>query len=92
MATRVKPIKHIPGAFDPNPVYDKLGHRLAELAAAWRTHKTQDLVERYHHVLLTLLELGWNDNLDVELELPDELMPAAYFERYERISMAESHD
>jgi hypothetical protein len=84
MATEVKPIKRVVGAFSANPVYDELGHRLAELAAAWRSHHDLDLVRRYHTVLLCLLELGWDEELDVELELPAELMPPEYFHRYEQ--------
>ena len=78
MRTKVKPIARIKGAFSSNPTYDELGHKLAELAAAWRTHKTPDLVERYQDVLRTLLKKGWSDNLDVELELPREHMPSEY--------------
>jgi hypothetical protein len=35
MATEVKPIERIEGAFSSNPVYDELGHKLG---AAWRIH------------------------------------------------------
>ncbi len=86
MAAEIKSIPRVIGAFSSNLIYDELGHKLAELAAAWRTHKKPELVQRYHHVLLTLLELGWDDELDVELELPNELMPAEYFLRYEKMT------
>jgi len=75
--------KRVAGAFSSNPVYDQLGQKLADLAAAWRGTKDPQLVRRYQAVLLTLLELGWKDDLYVELELPDELMPPEYFQRYE---------
>jgi hypothetical protein len=84
MATEVKPIERVEGAFSSNPVYDELGHKLAELAAAWRTHKTPDLVQRYQNVLGVLLELGWKGNLDFELQLPREHMPQQYMDRRKR--------
>lgn len=69
----------IAGAFSSNPVYDELGQKLADLASAWRRTKDPALARRYQAVLLTLLELGWDEGLDVELELPYELMPPEYF-------------
>lgn len=78
--------EHVAGAFSKNPVYDALMWKLANLAGEWRGTKKPELVQRYHHVLLALLELGWDDELDVELELPNELMPAEYFLRYEKMT------
>jgi hypothetical protein len=79
METIKTKIDWIPGAFSPNPVYDALGEKLTELRWEWSKTKAPDLVRRYQAVLLTLIDLGWDKKLDVDLELPDELMPAEYF-------------
>ena len=72
--------------FSDNPLYDELMRKLGELDAQWRGTKSDTLVQRYHHVLFALMELGWTgkgqDALDVELELPDELMPPEYFQLF----------
>jgi hypothetical protein len=54
------------------------------LGINWALHGASTIVERYQHVLLTLLELGWNGNLDVELELPRKYMPPQYHRRHEQ--------
>lgn len=81
--------KRIKGALSDNPVYEELLYKLADLAGEWRETKQDKLVRRYQAILLCLYELGWDEELDVELELPDELMPPEYFQRYERIAKAE---
>ena len=58
--------------------YNQLLDRLSYLAGLWRRLKTDEVAERYHAVLRTLLELGYREWLDVESELPDELMPPEY--------------
>ena len=58
--------------------YDELQNRLAYLAGLWRRVKSDEVVERYHIVLKTLLELGFREWLDVESELPRDLMPPEY--------------
>jgi hypothetical protein len=78
MATQVKSIERVIGSFSDNPVFDALGHRLAELSAAWGSTKDVELVARYNVVLLSLIELGFNDSLDLDVCLPDELMAAEY--------------
>ena len=83
-------IERVKGAFSDNPVYDELMYKLAELSARWRGSKEPALVTSYQHVLLTLIEPGWSgsghDALDVELELPDSLMPPEYFQLFEKTS------
>jgi hypothetical protein len=82
MATTVKPIKRVVGSFSDNPTFDELGHRLAEIAATWRSTKASDLVERYNAILLSLIELGYNEALDIELCLPDEFMSFEYRQKH----------
>ena len=78
MATEVKPIKRVIGTFSDNPVYDEMLHKLAELSAAWGSTKAPALVQRYNVVLLSLVELGFNDSLDIDICLPDQLMALEY--------------
>jgi hypothetical protein len=46
--------------YSENSTYDELMRKLAELAGEWRGSKDPVLVERYQHVLLTLIELWWS--------------------------------
>lgn len=70
-------VKH---GYSDNPIYDELLWKLSELAGLWRRTKDETVVTRYHHILLSLLELGYDEALDAELELPDHLMPSEYLE------------
>jgi hypothetical protein len=68
--------------FTTNPVYDALERQLAKLAAKWRGTKSAKIIEQYHDVMNTLMELGWDDTLDMDAELPEEHMPKQYIERH----------
>jgi hypothetical protein len=78
MATYVEPIERIVGAFSDNPVYDALGHRLAEIAATWHTTQAPDLIPRYNAVLQCLVEMGYSDVIAADLHLPDQFMSLEY--------------
>jgi hypothetical protein len=68
MATKVEPMERLVGSFSKNLVYDALLHRLAEISARWASRQdAKDLVERYNAVLITLLELGFQEPSDIEL-------------------------
>ncbi|MCI0712584.1 MAG: hypothetical protein L0154_20680 [Chloroflexi bacterium] len=69
--------------FDDNPVFDKLMNELAYLAGYWRETKEDTLVERYQTILRALVFIGYAEELPLELELPDALMPAEYLELFE---------
>jgi hypothetical protein len=62
---------------------DTLETKLGWLAARWRgTRDAQEaavLVRHYQAILRCMIELGYHDSLDVDAELPDELMPTEYF-------------
>jgi hypothetical protein len=50
--------------------------RLGDIAARWRSLKTDDVVEEYHALFAELIEDGWNPHfLDFDQALPRELMP-----------------
>lgn len=72
--------------YSEDPTFDRIMDELGWLAGAWRETKEQTYVTKYQVLLRALLEMGWDDELDIELLLPDELMPPAYFARYENDS------
>ena len=59
---------------------------LAHLAMHWRgtppPAEEQEAIRRYRAILTCMLELGLDHPLDIDSELPDELMPEAYFDRF----------
>jgi hypothetical protein len=65
---------------------EQMEESLAHLALHWRGHTTpedsEELVRRYNAILTCMLKLGLDHPLDIDSELPDELMPQAYFERF----------
>ena len=69
--------------FSDDPVYDVLINKLGMLAGEWRATKSDEVVQQYDTVLRTLLMLGWRDPLDVDVELPERLMPQAYLQLFE---------
>jgi hypothetical protein len=69
--------------YSEDPTLDHIMDELAWLAGAWGETKDQTYVTKYQVLVRALLEMGWNDELDIELLLPDDLMPQAYFARYD---------
>lgn len=75
-----------------NDLIEKLERQLARLANEWRKqHSISDLdaaqatVEEYHSIFMKLWELGWDgEGLLPDSELPDNLMPEYYFERWKK--------
>lgn len=64
----------------------EMEHSLSLLAARWRsrqnTPEAPEIVRRYQSILRCMIELGYHDSLDVESELPDELLPQEYFDLF----------
>jgi hypothetical protein len=63
--------------FPTDPKIDELERKLSELAYEWRRTKKSKLVRQYHKTYRELQGLGWNERLDFDSRLPDELMPSA---------------
>lgn len=71
---------------------DKLELRLAQLANQWRKEhsigKVQTakiIVDEYHLIFSNLWALGWNgEGLLPDSELPDEIMPEYYIEKWKQ--------
>jgi hypothetical protein len=58
----------------------KLHRKLTDVLSSWvKTHSDGD-VKRYWQVYYAMRELGWDNTLDVDIELPMELMPPEYRE------------
>ncbi|MEM9954850.1 MAG: hypothetical protein AAF846_24805 [Chloroflexota bacterium] len=65
-----------------DPTFNTIMHELGCLAGTWRKTKNHEYVKKYQILCRALLEMGWNDELDLETLLPDNIMPKEYFERY----------
>lgn len=70
-----------PLGLSDNPTFDILMWELSQQAGEWRETQSADAVRKYHAVYNCLIALGWADELDLELMLPDDLMPQAYQDR-----------
>lgn len=61
---------------------DALETRLGHLAARWRgtqnPNEAEAIVRQYQSILLWMIEMGYQDTLDVDAELPDEYLPGEY--------------
>lgn len=73
--------------YPTDPEMNQLQGHLGDLAADWRDvarglDGQDQIVREYHATMERLYELGWDDVLDVEAELPDYLMPGEYLRRH----------
>jgi hypothetical protein len=59
-------------------IQETLLDKLGELVGEWRATKSDEVAKQYQAVLRTLLMMGWSGELDVDMELPDRLMPDEY--------------
>ncbi|MEO1286715.1 MAG: hypothetical protein AAFV93_03030 [Chloroflexota bacterium] len=66
-----------------DPTFDAMMHELGILAGTWRETKDTAYVKKYQILCRALLDMGWDDELDFELLLPQELMPEEYYTRYQ---------
>ena len=70
--------------YSEDPTFDRIMDELGWLAGAWRETKEENYVNKYQTLLRALLEMGWDDELDMELLLPKEKMPQEYYSRYSK--------
>ena len=61
---------------------DALETKINQLTPSWRsaalnneTEKAEAIVRQYQAVLRCMMELGFKQELDIDAELPDELLP-----------------
>jgi len=77
--------------YPTEPLLRQLQIKLGGLAVEWRglhhrgDEKQNDIVTQYHETMKRLYELGWDDILDIDAELPDKLMPQEYLRRHPNI-------
>jgi hypothetical protein len=60
--------------------FDKGQHELARLAYQWRSQPDARTVVRYQRLLLSMIQQGFSEVLDVEAELPTRYMPQKYLD------------
>jgi hypothetical protein len=67
---------------------NEMERSLALLAGRWRSRQNtpdaESIARQYQAILRCMIELGYQDSLDVDSELPDELMPQEYFELFKQ--------
>jgi hypothetical protein len=74
-----------------DPELRKLEKKLCILAATWRgswgyPRRQEEIVREYHATMAKLYSLGWDGELDVDGELPDNLLPKEYLRRLGRLA------
>lgn len=61
--------------------------KLSHLAMQWRAQKDQanadSIVRQYQSMLRCMIDLGFDEELYVDSELPDELMPQEYLDLFD---------
>jgi hypothetical protein len=73
--------------FNHDDLLDAMEYKLSDLASMWRgqqqTEDAEKIVRQYQAVLRCMIELGFHDELDIDSELPDELMPTEYLDLFQ---------
>ncbi len=69
-----------------NPMLKKMEDSLSELAMLWRGSDDDEeataIVQYYQVILRCMIDLGFQQSLQVEAELPDDLMPQEYLQLF----------
>jgi hypothetical protein len=73
--------------FPVDPELRELEMNLGDLAETWRGNwgnpdRQAEMVREYHATMAKLYALGWDGTIDLECELPEELMPEEYLRRH----------
>jgi hypothetical protein len=69
----------------PKSEIEALESKLGHIAGAWRETGDPICVKQYHDIYHKLISLGWDSSIDVEAELPYELMPQDYVDEIRAI-------
>lgn len=68
------------------PMLKNMEESLSELAMRWRGNDSDEeadaIAHNYQVILRCMIDLGFQQSLPVEAELPDELMPQEYFDLF----------
>jgi|GEM_PF-6317600 len=62
----------------PRSTEEALLFQIYDAASKWYTTKNPEHVKQYHDLYHQLRSRGWNGIIDVDAELPDNLMPQDY--------------
>jgi len=71
-----------------DPVMRQLEFRLGDLAYEldFGTQRPDDdIIKEYHETMQKLYDMGWDAILDLDAELPEELMPKEYVQRHPKL-------
>ena len=76
-----------PAVLTDQQLIEQMEIKLSHLAMRWRERQAHadaaDIVRQYQAMLRLMIELGFRDELYVDSELPDELMPQEYLALFE---------
>jgi hypothetical protein len=68
------------------PMLKNMEESLSELAMRWRGNDSDEeadaIAHNYQVILRCMIDLGFHQSLQVEAELPDELMPQEYIDLF----------
>lgn len=65
-----------------NELLGTLERTLYDLAAHWRSTKSDAVIRDYQAVLRCILDMGYTEQLSAEAELPDEFLPEEYLSQF----------
>jgi hypothetical protein len=70
------------------PMLKNMENSLSELAMRWRGSDSEEeadaIARNYQVILRCMIDLGFRQALQVEAELPDELMPQEYLDLFKQ--------
>lgn len=68
--------------FPVDPQLRRLENHLGDLAGMWRGTGNLNIVKEYNVILNLMYDLGWDGLLDIESQLPEDLMNQEYLKRH----------
>ena len=66
---------------EPQTRTEQLVRQLYAAAANWYKTKNPEYIKQYHDLYNELRALGWDDSIDDDAQLPDQLMPQEYLKQ-----------
>lgn len=65
----------------PKTLVETLLDTMSDAHTQWVHTRDEKWVTEYHQAYAQLREIGWDGGIDVDMELPDELMPEEYMQK-----------
>ena len=69
---------------EPETEIEKLKNELCQAYIAWVRTRGCKFVAQYHNIYHRLRQADWDGAIDVDMQLPDELMPQEYLDRFKQ--------